>query len=64
MKQIIVLIQPDGQTTATAEGFQGNACRTATAFLNEALGPFVREKLTSAYFEPVTIAPIQQETRS
>ena len=63
MKQIILIIQADGQTTATAEGFEGNQCRTATTFLKEALGPFTSEKLTPAYFESRMPAPIHEEIR-
>jgi len=63
MKQIIVIIQPDGQTKATAEGFEGSQCRAATAFLKETLGSFTSEQLTAAYFQSATTAPAKQEAR-
>ena len=64
MKQITVIIRPDGQATATADGFEANQCRTATAFLKEALGKFTSEQLTAAYYLSETMPSVQQEGRS
>ncbi|HMC11717.1 MAG TPA: DUF2997 domain-containing protein [Pirellulaceae bacterium] len=61
--QIIVIIQPDGNTKAIAEGFEGSQCRAATAFLKDALGSFTTEQLTEAYFQVATTAPAKQEAR-
>ena len=63
MKQIILLIEPDGQTTATADGFEGNSCRLATAFLSQVLGPVSAEKLTPAYYQQAMTTPAEQENR-
>jgi hypothetical protein len=64
MKQITMIIQADGQTTATAQGFEGSKSRAATAFLRQTLGPFLREQLTFAYYQSATTAPLQQENRT
>jgi hypothetical protein len=62
MKQVIVLIAPDGQTKVVAEGFTGGECRQATAFLREALGQQLDEQLTAAYFQSEATA-VSQEIR-
>jgi hypothetical protein len=38
MKTIEILINPSGQLTINAAGFQGADCEKATAFLEQALG--------------------------
>lgn len=54
---IEVVVQSDGSTTVKAHGFSGSACRSATAFLERALGPVTDERLTSEFYtrtrEPV-----------
>ena len=57
MKQIIVLIDPDGNTEIEVEGMAGSGCKEATKALEEALGVvtkttnktnFYRQEVTSA----------------
>ena len=50
MKQIRVIVRPDGTTEVVAEGFTGRSCRQATRFLREALGQCVRERLTREFY--------------
>lgn len=38
MKKLIVTAKPTGQTTIEAEGFHGQGCTQASAFLEQALG--------------------------
>ena len=50
-KSIIVTITPDGKVEVTAEGYTGNSCEQATAFVEQALGLDTgkRKKLPSYY---------------
>ena len=63
MRRIIVCIERDGQTSVTAEGFNGSDCRVATEFLGQALGNVMQENLTSDFYEHTTTASTQQENR-
>jgi Protein of unknown function (DUF2997) len=63
VKQLIVMVSPDGQTTVSAEGFEGNQCREATAQLRKALGQPITETLTADYFQLHSAAPQQQQTK-
>jgi len=50
MKTIEILINPDGQLTINAVGFQGSNCEQATAFLEEALGKLATRQLKRERF--------------
>jgi hypothetical protein len=63
MKQIVVTISPNGQTTVAAEGFEGSQCRDATARLREILGLSIKEQLTPGYYQSRTTAQ-QEENRA
>jgi hypothetical protein len=60
VKQITITVTPDGQTTVTAAGFEGNQCREATARLREVLGQTQSEQLTPEYFQTRTAAAQQE----
>ena len=63
MKQIIVTVTSDGQTTVAAEGFEGSQCRDATARLREILGLTIKEQLTPEFYQLQTTAQ-RQENRA
>jgi len=59
---IDVLVGPDGSTRVETRGFTGSSCRTASQFLEAALGKSVGEQLTAEYYETVTATqPINQQ---
>ena len=55
MKQIIVLIDPDGNTEIEVEGMAGRGCKEATKALEEALGVVTKTtNKTNFYRQEVT----------
>jgi len=56
MKKVIVTISPDGSIKVEAEGYKGNTCEQATAFLKQ-LGQVQGEEKKAEYFE----TPLQAE---
>jgi Protein of unknown function (DUF2997) len=63
VKQIIVTISPGGQTTVTAQGFEGQECQRATASIRAALGVTTTERLTAEYYQPAEVASQSQKAR-
>ena len=52
MSQIIeVTVCPDGSTRVETRGFFGQGCRSASQFLEAALGQRKGEQLTPAFYE-------------
>jgi len=51
MKQIEILISPDGQSRILTKGFSGSRCRDATRELEQALGKRESERLTPEYYQ-------------
>lgn len=49
-KKIVVRFETDGSTSLETKGFQGEECRKASAFLEEALGKKTSEELTLEFF--------------
>jgi DNA-directed RNA polymerase specialized sigma24 family protein len=47
MREIIVDVAPDGQTTVTTQGFVGTSCKEATKELEAALGKVESDKSTA-----------------
>jgi hypothetical protein len=52
-QSIDVIVGPDGTTRAETRGFAGPSCRTASQFLEAALGKSAAEQLTAEYYEAV-----------
>ncbi len=50
MKTIELLINPAGQLTINATGFQGADCEKATAFLEQALGKLTAKQRKPEWF--------------
>ncbi len=61
MRQIRITIDVNGAVEIKAEGFAGKACKTATAFIEKALGSVAGRTLTSAYYQNKTENLLQQK---
>jgi len=61
MKQIEIIVGPDGKATVQTKGFTGASCREASRFLEQALGEVDREKLTSEFH---LTGEVRQENRA
>ena len=53
-KMITVIVAPDGQTKLETQGFAGSQCRSASKFLEVALGKTTEERLTAEYHQTTT----------
>lgn len=61
MQIIEVIVGPQGETRVTTQGFVGQACRTASQFLETALGSRTHEQLTPEYHQAAPTSEHQQE---
>jgi len=61
MKQIEIIVGPNGKTTVQTKGFAGASCREASRFLEQALGKVDREKLTAEFY---LTGEVRQENRA
>ena len=61
MKQIEIIITPEGKTTAQTLGFTGSSCRDASRFLEQALGRRADEKLTAEFHQSESIRQTNQQ---
>lgn len=50
MKQVQIIISPNGQTRIETTGFAGADCQTASRYLEEALGNRQSETLTAEFY--------------
>lgn len=60
MKTIEILINPSGQLTINAAGFQGADCEKATAFLEQALGQLANKQRKPEYFRKTCHKTVQK----
>jgi len=51
MKEIVVIIKPDGSSSVEAFGFKGTSCKDATKEIEKALGKVASDKLKPEYYE-------------
>lgn len=58
---IEIIVNTDGSTSVQTHGFHGNACRTASAFLERALGVATDERLTSEFYQQATTTEHERE---
>ena len=63
MKEVIVIVTPDGQSRIETQGFQGAECQQASEFLKRALGVAGQEQLKPEYFRQANQENIATETR-
>lgn len=54
MKQIEIIINPDGTTEVAAVGFKGKTCEAATKAIEEALGKVTSTKKTPEWYQQTT----------
>ena len=59
-KLIQVVVSPQGETKVETQGFAGESCREASAFIERALGRRNSEELTPEFYHPVTTEQRQQ----
>jgi hypothetical protein len=50
MKQIEIIVGPDGKATVQTKGFTGTSCREASRLIEQALGVVEQEKLTAEFY--------------
>ena len=60
MKQIIITIAPDGETTVETKGYSGPACKDGSKFVEDALGNKTAERLTAEYHKPAVKEQVKQ----
>lgn len=61
--KIEIVIGPNGQTSVETKGFTGPACREASRFLEQALGPAKSETLKPEFHQVELSSPaVQQQT--
>ena len=63
MKQIEVLISPDGQSRILSKGYSGGLCRDATRELEQALGDRHSEQLTAEFYQTTSQQSNQHHER-
>ena len=51
MPEIIVTVKPNGETIVEGENFKGSGCKSATEFIEKALGKVASDKLKPEYYE-------------
>ncbi len=50
MKQIELIVSPDGSTRLETKGFAGSQCQQASRFLEQTLGQKQSEQMTADFF--------------
>jgi len=60
MKTIELVVSPSGETKLETHGFNGDACRFASAFLEAALGQKLADQPTAEAFTSSTEPILQQ----
>ncbi len=60
-KFIELIVSPTGETKIETRGFTGQGCRQASAFLEQALGTQVSERLTSDFYQSESVRTNSQE---
>ena len=50
MKQIEIIVAPDGSSRVETKGFAGSSCQQASRFLEQALGEKQSEQLTAEFY--------------
>ena len=51
MKNIDILVRPNGETILETRGFSGEQCQHASRFLEQALGRTVKDQRSSEFYE-------------
>ncbi len=53
MKTIILIISPDGKTKVETHGFDGQSCKDASLFIEQALGRKTAEQFKPEFFTDI-----------
>jgi hypothetical protein len=61
MKTIEIIVSPQGETRLETRGFAGAECREAGAFLEQALGQRMGERLTGEFHQTATHSETLEE---
>ena len=61
MKTIEILVSPKGETRLETRGFAGADCRSASQFLETALGRRTSEQLTGEFHQHASDHEVQRE---
>lgn len=64
MKQIIVLIDPDGNTQIEVDGLSGPSCKEETKALEEALGIITKTTHKADYYRQEVTSATRVRTQS
>ena len=64
MKTIVITVSPTGETQLETKGFAGAECRTASQFLEAALGASTKEQLTLEFHQAASTTETQVHQRS
>jgi hypothetical protein len=51
MKRMEIIVAPDGKVRLETKGFQGTGCRTASQFLERALGRNTSDEVTAEFHQ-------------
>jgi hypothetical protein len=60
MKRIEMIVAPDGKVRLETKGFQGAGCRTASQFLERALGRTTADEVTPEFHQQA----VEQRTQT
>ena len=62
MKNITIIVKPDGKAIVETIGFYGTSCREASQFLEQALGKRQAESFKPEYYTTINNTSEQTET--
>jgi len=54
MKQIEIIVSPDGKAVVQTKGFAGASCQDASRFIERALGEKISEQRTAEFYQPAS----------
>jgi len=63
VKTIVITVSPLGETRLETKGFAGSECRSASRFLETALGTSSNEQLTAEFHQAATTTETQVRQR-
>ena len=62
MKNITIIVKPDGKTVVETTGFYGTSCKDASKFIEQALGERQTESFKPEYYTNINNSSEQTET--
>ena len=61
MKQIEIIVTPEGKTSVQTLGFTGASCQDASRFIEQALGQRTAERLTAEFHQSESAGQAHQQ---